>query len=73
MVHGRENLDEVQLSLRFWEIVLTSIEEVSFIREELVQRGFIRQEKLVWAARRWAALRRLVAFQSMIGSIRRLL
>ena len=40
-LHGarEENLDEVQLSLRFWEIVLTSIEEVSFIREELVQRG----------------------------------
>ena len=40
-LHGarEENLDEVQLSLRFWEIVLTSIEEMSFIREELVQRG----------------------------------
>ncbi|WP_186669254.1 prolyl oligopeptidase family serine peptidase [Sporosarcina sp. BP05] len=40
-LHGarEDNLDEVQLSLRFWEIVLTSIEEVSFIREELVQRG----------------------------------
>lgn len=40
-LHGarEEDLDEVQLSLRFWEIVLTSIEEVSFIREELVKRG----------------------------------
>ncbi len=40
-LHGarEDNLDEVQLSLRFWEIVITSIEEVSFIREELVQRG----------------------------------
>jgi fermentation-respiration switch protein FrsA (DUF1100 family) len=40
-LHGarEDNLDEVQLSLRFWEIVLTSIEEVSYIREELVQRG----------------------------------
>jgi len=40
-LHGarEESLDEVQLSLRFWEIILTSIEEVNFIRQELVQRG----------------------------------
>ncbi len=31
-LHGArsEELDEVQLSLRFWEIVLTSIEEMNF-------------------------------------------
>ncbi|NYF23978.1 prolyl oligopeptidase family serine peptidase [Sporosarcina sp. JAI121] len=40
-LHGArdENLDEVQMSLRFWEIILTSIEEVSVLREELVKRG----------------------------------
>ncbi|KAA0966741.1 prolyl oligopeptidase family serine peptidase [Sporosarcina sp. ANT_H38] len=40
-LHGArdENLDEVQMSLRFWEVVLTSIEEVGFIRQELMQRG----------------------------------
>ncbi|MEK4406616.1 prolyl oligopeptidase family serine peptidase [Sporosarcina sp. FSL K6-6792] len=47
-LHGarEDNLDEVQLSLRFWEIVLTSIEEVSVIREELVQRGLLTTGKI---------------------------
>lgn len=40
-LHGvrSEGLDEVQLSLRFWEIVLTSIEEMSVLHEELRKRG----------------------------------
>ena len=40
-LHGArgENLDEVQLSLRFWEIVLTSIEEAGFIHHELHKRS----------------------------------
>ncbi|MEK5040812.1 prolyl oligopeptidase family serine peptidase [Sporosarcina sp. FSL K6-3457] len=47
-LHGArdENLDEVQQSLRFWEIVLTSIEEVGFLREELRTRGLIAMEKI---------------------------
>ncbi len=47
-LHGArdENLDEVQLSLRFWEIVLTSIEEVGFLREELVNRGLVTKENI---------------------------
>ncbi|MFC5588664.1 prolyl oligopeptidase family serine peptidase [Sporosarcina soli] len=48
LLHGArsEDLDEVQLSLRFWEIVLTSIEEVKFLYEELGRRGILKTEKL---------------------------
>ena len=37
-LHGvrDEEFDEVQLSLRFWEIVLTSIEEVGFIHRRTI-------------------------------------
>ncbi|MCM3743827.1 prolyl oligopeptidase family serine peptidase [Sporosarcina luteola] len=40
-LHGSrdEGLDEVQLSLRFWEIVLTSIEEMDILHKELQERG----------------------------------
>ncbi|MFS0688455.1 prolyl oligopeptidase family serine peptidase [Sporosarcina sp. 179-K 8C2 HS] len=40
-LHGsrEEELDEVQLSLRFWEIVLTSIEEMAILHKELKERG----------------------------------
>lgn len=40
-LHGSrdEGLDEVQLSLRFWEIVLTSIEEMAVLHNELRERG----------------------------------
>lgn len=40
-LHGvrAEELDEVQLSLRFWEIVLTSLEEVGVLKDELANRG----------------------------------
>ncbi|WP_432357665.1 prolyl oligopeptidase family serine peptidase [Sporosarcina sp. UB5] len=40
-LHGSrdEGLDEVQLSLRFWEIVLTSIEEMAILHNELQTRG----------------------------------
>lgn len=39
-LHGKraENLDEVELSIRFWEIVLTSIEELQMIYTELQKR-----------------------------------
>lgn len=42
-LHGerQENLDEIQLSLRFWEIILTSIEEVAMLREQLIERNLI--------------------------------
>lgn len=47
-LHGArdEKLDEAQLSLRFWEIVLTSIEEVSFLHEELIKRELVAAGKL---------------------------
>ncbi|WP_347177916.1 prolyl oligopeptidase family serine peptidase [Sporosarcina thermotolerans] len=40
-LHGvrDEGLDEVQLSLRFWEIVLTSIEEMGILHRELIEKG----------------------------------
>ncbi|MFX3673944.1 MAG: serine aminopeptidase domain-containing protein [Paenisporosarcina sp.] len=45
-LHGERHaqLDEIQLSLRFWEIVLTSIEDVKSIREELIKRNLIKDE-----------------------------
>ena len=46
LLHGEreEALDEVQLSLRFWEIVLTSIEEMTYIIEEANEQQLIRGE-----------------------------
>jgi uncharacterized protein len=46
MLHGEreEALDEVQLSLRFWEIVLTSIEEMTYIIDEAEGRQLIQGE-----------------------------
>ena len=40
-LHGErsEGLDEVQISLRFWEIVLTSIEELAFLHKEIHKQG----------------------------------
>lgn len=47
-LHGKraERLDEVELSLRFWEIVLTSIEELGFIRKELETQQLISTAKI---------------------------
>lgn len=41
LLHGdrEEGLDEIGMSLRFWEIVLTSIEELGLINEELHRKG----------------------------------
>ncbi|EGA89264.1 esterase yjfP [Planococcus donghaensis MPA1U2] len=42
-LHGErsEGLDHVQISLRFWEIVLTSIEELAFLHEELHKQNMV--------------------------------
>ena len=42
-LHGErhESLDEIQLSLRFWEIVLTSIEDVKTLRSECINRQLL--------------------------------
>ncbi|MFC6038055.1 prolyl oligopeptidase family serine peptidase [Paenisporosarcina macmurdoensis] len=42
-LHGerQEPLDEVQLSLRFWETILTSIEEIDILRNELINRNLV--------------------------------
>ena len=47
-LHGErdEKLDEVEISLRFWEIVLTSIEEVGKLKNELVERGYVTTQKI---------------------------
>lgn len=47
-LHGKrtENLDEMELSIRFWEIVLTNIEELQFIYEELQTRQLLDGRKL---------------------------
>lgn len=41
--HGTRNegLSETELSSRFWEIVMTSIEELSTIKQELVEEGLV--------------------------------
>lgn len=51
-LHGerQESLDEVELSLRFWEIVLTSIEEVNLLRNELVERNLIDKDTKIGLA-----------------------
>lgn len=45
ILHGDrdEHLDPVQLSLRFWEIVLTNIEEVETIYHALQEKGIIQE------------------------------
>lgn len=45
-LHGErsEGLDDVQISLRFWEIVLTSIEELTFLHEELHKQNLVKGE-----------------------------
>lgn len=47
-LHGErdERLDEVQLALRFWEIVMTSIEELVFMHKELRSRGLVTTGKV---------------------------
>ncbi|MFJ7825210.1 serine aminopeptidase domain-containing protein [Psychrobacillus sp. NPDC096623] len=50
-LHGQrdEKLDEVEISLRFWEIVLTSIEEVNTIKQELEKRNYLTEQKIALA------------------------
>lgn len=50
-LHGvrSESLDEVQLSVRFWEIVLTSIEEAGYLHKELKQRGLLDSDKIAFS------------------------
>lgn len=47
-LHGvrTENLDEVELSLRFWEVVITNIEELNILREALQERGLVTTGKV---------------------------
>ncbi|MHA6258446.1 serine aminopeptidase domain-containing protein [Sporosarcina sp. CAU 1771] len=47
-LHGarHENLDEVELSLRFWEIISTSMEEVAILRDELIRRKLSTSQKI---------------------------
>jgi len=48
ILHGEraEDIDEVQITLRFWEIVLTSLEELKFLKEEAVKRGIAEEGKI---------------------------
>ncbi|WJY26059.1 MULTISPECIES: prolyl oligopeptidase family serine peptidase [Sporosarcina] len=50
-LHGvrSEDLDEVQLSLRFWEIILTSIEEAGFLHSELERKGLLASGRIAFA------------------------
>lgn len=47
-LHGvrDENLDEVQMALSFWEIVMTSIEELPLLKQELSSRGLVKNAKI---------------------------
>ncbi|MBQ0137730.1 MAG: prolyl oligopeptidase family serine peptidase [Kurthia sp.] len=48
ILHGQrdQGLDPVQLSMRFWEIVLTNIEEVAYLKNELETRGIVKDAKI---------------------------
>ena len=50
-LHGvrSENLDDVQLSLRFWEIILTSIEEANYLHAELKEKGLLTSDEIGFA------------------------
>ncbi len=50
-LHGvrSESLDEVQLSLRFWEIILTSIEEAGFLHQQLHEKGFLESNRIAFS------------------------
>ncbi len=47
-LHGvrSENLDAVELALRFWEIVMTNIEELNVLYEELKERKLMTTQKI---------------------------
>ncbi len=47
-LHGErdEQLDQIQMSLRFWETVLTSIEEVGKLKKELEKRGYLTTQRM---------------------------
>lgn len=47
-LHGErsEKLDEIELALRFWEVVLTSIEELAILHEELKVRHLVGEQKV---------------------------
>lgn len=48
ILHGErdQGLDPIQLSLRFWETVLTNIEEVEYLKEELKNHGILKNGKI---------------------------
>ncbi|GEK33656.1 prolyl oligopeptidase family serine peptidase [Kurthia sibirica] len=48
ILHGEraEDLDAIQLSMRFWEIVLTNIEELNYIKQQLVDKGLYTHGKI---------------------------
>lgn len=47
-LHGAraEKLDEVELALRFWEIVMTNIEELNQLHEALKERNYVTTQKV---------------------------
>lgn len=48
ILHGErtEPIDDVQITLRFWEIVLTSLEELNVLKEEAIERGLAVEESI---------------------------
>lgn len=48
LLHGDrdEKLDEIQISLRFWEVILTSIEEVGYLYKQLKEKGLLESDKI---------------------------
>lgn len=50
-LHGvrSESLDEVQLSVRFWEIVLTSIEEAGILHQQLIEKGLLQSGRIAFS------------------------
>lgn len=57
-LHGArdENLDQVEMSLRFWETILTSIEEVGKLKELLIEKGYLSDQKIALAGTSMGAI-----------------
>ncbi len=47
-LHGvrSEKIDEVELALRFWEVVMTSIEELPILHQTLKEKGLVKTAKI---------------------------
>jgi fermentation-respiration switch protein FrsA (DUF1100 family) len=64
LLHGErsENLNELELSLRFWSIVKNTIHEIGVIRDEMVEQGLVDSERIGLAGTSMGGIITLGAF-----------